>query len=148
MSTATAELYETDFYGWVQSQAEALRSGNLADIDLDNLIEEVESMGRSEQRELESRLEVLLAHLLKWRFQPSRRGGSWELSIEEQRRRIADHLRKNPSLKTKIPEALESAYRYGIFRAAKETKLHRSVFPTQCPWTFEQVTDPSFWPDA
>jgi len=148
MDTATANLYDTDFYGWVQSQLEALRSGEIDNLDLDNLIEEVESMGRSEQRALESRLEVLLAHLLKWRFQPSRRGASWELTIEEQRRRLSDRLKQNPSLKSKLPDVQKVAYRYAIFRAVKETGMDRSAFPVQCPWTFEQITDPNFWPDA
>jgi len=148
MSTATTPLYETDFYGWIQQQAASLRAGKLAELDVANLIEEIESMGKSEKRELEARLEVLLMHLLKWRYQPERRSTRRELTIEEQRRRLADHLAENPSLKSKIPEVHDNAYRYAIFSAAQETKMHRSVFPTLCPWTFEQATDPNFWPEA
>jgi len=146
--TATTPLYEADFYGWIQTQAAMLRAKNFVALDLENLVEEIESMGKSEKRELESRLEVLLMHLLKWRYQPERRSTSWELTIEEQRRRLALHLAENPSLKSKIADVFPVAYELAVFSATKETKLHRSVFPTQCPWTFEQATDPGFWPDA
>jgi len=148
VNTATAQLYETDFYGWTQRQADTLRARNFAGVDLDNLIEEIESMGRSEQRELESRLEILLMHLLKWVFQPDYRGISWELSIEEQRKRIVDHMAKNPSLKNKLPDAYRTAYVYAVLGAAKETRLSRTTFPAHVPWTFEQVIDDTFWPET
>jgi len=148
MTTATLPLYDTDFYGWIQRQAAALRSKNFAALDLDNLVEEVESMGRSEKRELESRLEVLLVHLLKWQFQPDCRGTSWRASIKEQRSRTADQLKENPSLKGNLPETYAKAYRYAVFGASKETNLAESVFPSQCPWSFEQAMDADFWPEA
>jgi len=148
MSTTSARLYETDFYGWIQNQAGILKAGNFASLDLDNLIEEIEDMGKSRQRALESRLEMLLMHLLKWQFQPKRRGTSWELTIEEQRDRIAKLLRENPSLKSRVQEILGEAYRFAIRLAVQETGLSRSTFPAQCPWTFEQATDPDFWPEA
>jgi len=148
MGTATATLYKTDFYGWVQRQAAMLRGRDFADVDLDNLIEEVESMGASERRELESRLEVLLAHLLKWQFQPEQRGVSWQLTIIEQRRRIARHLRKNPSLKGVLPEAYLETYDYAVLAAAKETCLPAGTFPPECPWTFDEAVDDGFWPQA
>jgi len=148
MSVATATLYETDFYGWIQQQAAMLRGRDFADVDLDNLIEEVESMGASERRELESRLETLLAHLLKWQFQPQRRGTSWQLTIIEQRKRIARHLNKNPSLKGVLPETYQDTYDYAVLAAAKETCLAASTFPAQCPWSFEQAMNEDFWPEA
>jgi len=148
MNTATAQLYETDFYGWIQRQAETLRARNFANLDLENLIEEIESMGRSERRELESRLEVLLMHLLKWVFQPERRGASWEATIEEQRKRVVDHLRENPSLKSKLPDIYRDTYDYAVLGAFKDTGLSKSTFPKQCPWTFEQVIDDTFWPET
>jgi len=147
MSTAIATLYETDFYGWIQRQVAAMRSGNLANLDLENLIEEVESMGKSEKRELESRLEVLLMHLLKWQFQPEMKGPSWHFTIEEQRERIAKHLKENPSLKSRIDSVLEEAYRFAVRLAVKETGLKKTTFPAQCPWTFEQAVDNQFWPE-
>jgi len=151
MSTAvnpvSPRLYETDFYGWIQQQAGVLRAGSFATLDLDNLIEEIESMGRSEQRELESRLDVLLMHLLKWQYQPNLRSKSWELTIEEQRRRISRHLRKNSSLNSLVPETLEDAYGDAVLEAAKETGLSKTTFPVQCPWTFEQVINDGYWPE-
>jgi len=146
MSTTSARLYETDFYGWIQQQTRVLKAGNFASLDLENLIEEIESMGKSHQRALESRLEVLLLHLLKWQFQPGRVTPSWQYTIKEQRKRIADHLRKNPSLKSRVPEAFETAYSYAIMAAAEETGIEESAFPTQCPWSVEQVLEPDFWP--
>jgi len=148
MSLATATLYETDFYGWTQRQVDAMRAGNLADLDLNNLIEEVESMGKNQKKELESRLEVLLMHLLKWRYQPNLRGRSWQLTIIEQRKRIAYHLEENPSLKSRIPEAHNRSYAFSVMDAVKETGMADSIFPEQCPWTFEQVMNPDFWPEA
>jgi len=148
MSTVTTRLYDTDFYGWTQRQAETLRARNFAGLDVDNLIEEILNMGGSEQRELENRLEILLMHLLKWVFQPDRRGTSWELTIKEQRRRIVKHLRKNPSLKPQIPESHASAYEFAILNAARETGLAESEFPAHCPWTFDQIIADSFWPET
>jgi len=146
MNTHAARLYETDFYGWIQHQAGVLKAGSFASLDLDNLIEEIESMGKSHQRALESRLEILLIHLLKWQFQPERMTPSWRRTVREQRKRLADHLRKNPSLKSRVQEAFETAYGYAIMGASTETGLDESTFPAQCPWTFEQVMDPEFWP--
>jgi len=147
MSTETARLYETDFYGWVQNQAGALRVGNFASLDLDNLIEEIEDMGKSRQRALESRLEILLMHLLKWQFQPEMKGPSWHFTIDEQRARIAKLLRENPSLKGLIDRALEESYQFAVRLAVQEIGLKKTTFPTQCPWTFEQIIDEEFWPE-
>jgi len=144
----SATLYETDFYGWTQSQVEAMRAGNLVGLDLDHLIEEVESMGKSEKRELESRLEVLLTHLLKWQYQPNFRGKSWQLTVKEQRKRIAYHLEENPSLKARMPTACEKLYAFAVMKAVKETGMDESVFPAQCPWTFDQAVDENFWPES
>jgi len=146
MNPSTPRLYETDFYGWLQDQAEYMRAGSFASLDLENLIEEIESMGKSHQRALESRLEVLLMHLLKWKYQHTLRGASWMFTIKEQRSRLADHIERNPSLKTRIAEAQKSAYRYAVFGASRETGMDTSAFPAQCPWTFEQAMDADFWP--
>ncbi|MGZ4091304.1 MAG: DUF29 domain-containing protein [Bacteroidia bacterium] len=140
--------YEQDFYSWTQEQAALLRAGRLNDLDIENLIEEVETMGRSEKRELESRLTVLLLHLLKWKYQEVRRGRSWELSIAEQRLRFAETLDENPGLKPKLDEIMKKAYQYAILQAARETKISKSVFPSDCPWRLDQITDESFFPDS
>jgi Domain of unknown function DUF29 len=139
-------LYEQDFYAWANEQAALLRSGRVSDADLEHIAEEIESMGRSEKRELISRLKLLLAHLLKWQFQPTLRGNSWRLTIEEQRRDVAEHLADNPSLKSKLPEAIVSAYGSAILVAARETGLGREVFPVECPWPYDQAISDDFWP--
>jgi hypothetical protein len=138
---------DADFYGWANEQATLLREGRLNEADIENIAEEIESMGRSEKRELVSRLSVLLTHLLKWRYQPGGRGSSWRASVVVQRDRIADHLSDSSSLKPKIPEALARAYREALVVAGDETKLGAAAFPAACPWTFDEITDLEFWPE-
>ena len=139
-------LYERDFFAWSRQQAELLRAGKLAEADIEHIAEEIDSMGRTEKRELISRLSVLLLHLLKWRYQPDKRGPSWEASIRVQRNRLADHLDDNPSLRPLLPKALASAYRDAALEAVAETGLARSTLPDACQWTVEQVLDGGFWP--
>jgi hypothetical protein len=140
-------LYELDFFAWANEQAALLRAGKLDCADIDNIAEEIESMGRSEKRELINRLAVLLLHLLKWQYQPERRGKSWRISVEQQRDDIEDHLADNPSLKSVLDEAVESAYRRARREAERETDLDRDTFPRVCPFTFEQMMDEAFWPE-
>ena len=136
--------YETDFYGWTENQASLLRAGRFGEIDREHLIEEIESMGRSERAELENRLAVLLARLLKWRHQPVLRSRGWQLTITEQRRQIARLLRRNPSLQYRVAESLEEAYGDALILAEKETGL--DSFPTVCPFDWEQLQDMEFLP--
>lgn len=131
--------YDVDFYGWTQEQAELLRAGRLAELDAHNLLEEIESMGRSAENELESRLQVLFMHLLKWAYQPSHRGKSWQLTIEEQRRKIDRRLNKSPSLKHKLPDIIKDAYGDAVISAERETGLERRVFPASCPWSIDEA---------
>ncbi|RIZ70730.1 MAG: DUF29 domain-containing protein [Methylococcales bacterium] len=144
----SALAYHQDFYGWTQEQAKLLREHRLNELDLENLLEEVESMGKSEKRELESRLEVLLMHLLKWHYQPNFQGKSWELTIREQRAKSIRHLKENPSLKGQLAETFMYAYEDARLWAARETGLSLDIFPDACPWTFEQAIDPVFFPEA
>ena len=144
--SAKSPLYDCDFYAWSREQAELLRAGKLAEADIEHIAEEIDSMGRTEKRELISRLSVLMLHLLKWRYQPGKRGPSWEASILNQRDRIADHLDDNPSLKPLLPQALATAYRAARREAIAETGLAGSTFPDTCPWTDEEVLDEGFWP--
>ncbi len=139
--------YETDFYGWANEQSALLREGRLAEADIANIAEEIESMGRCEKRELVSRLAVLLTHLLKWRYQPAGRGSSWNASIRVQRKRLTDHLADNPSLKSKIPEAVSRAYEEAVVIAADETKLGEAALPADCPWSFDEIMSGNFWPE-
>lgn len=139
-------LYDTDFYAWANEQAALLRAGKLDAADIANIAEEIESMGKSEKRELINRLTILLAHLLKWQFQPERRGNSWRLSIANSRDQLADVLADNPSLRAKLPEATASAYRYARRDAAVETGIAVTTFAPECPWTFDQIMDEAFLP--
>jgi len=141
-------LYETDFYAWTIQQAALLRTGRLSDADIDQIAEEIESMGRSERRELVNRLAVLLAHLLKWRFQSDRRSRSWRLTIKEQRIRLARQLGDNPSLRAQFEDAATDAYGLAVVRAERETGLDASDFPKTCPFSFAEVTDDAFFPDG
>ena len=140
-------LYDQDFYAWANEQAGLLRAGNLSAADIEHIAEEIESMGRSEKRELTNRLGVLLLHLLKWQYQPDRRGKSWRNTIATQRLDVADHLADNPSLHAKLGQSISDAYKRARLAAANETDLDADAFPVTCPWAFEQVMDPDFWPD-
>jgi hypothetical protein len=140
-------LHDTDFYAWAQEQAALLRAGRVGEAELVVIADEIESMGKTEKRELISRLTVLLLHLLKWSRQPALRGNSWRLSIANARDEIADLLADNPSLKGQLAEAIASAYRYARRKAAAETDLAEEAFPPACPWTFETMSDDGFWPE-
>lgn len=132
-------LYDQDFYQWTQEQAGLLKIGALSQLDVENLIEEIESMGKSQKKELISRLTVLIAHLLKWDYQPERRGRSWELTIKAQRVQIRRHISENPSLKSMLLNAVILAYEVATISAAAETGLPESAFPEICPYTVEQL---------
>jgi hypothetical protein len=147
MPDPAASLYDQDFYAWANEQAALLRAGKLGAADIAHIAEEIESMGKTEKRELVSRLTVLLLHLLKWQFQPGRRGSSWDATITVQRDDVADHLRDNPSLKATLTTAITDAYRKAAILATGETGLARSTFPAACPWSFDQIMDAAYWPD-
>ena len=142
------KLYEQDYYGWANEQAALLRAGNLGAADIENIAEEIESMGKGEKRELVNRLIVLLQHLLKWQYQPEMRGRSWEATVLVQRDQIASHLQDNPSLKSKIPEAMRDAFRIARLQAIGETKLPRGTFSLECPYTFDLAMRGDFWPET
>ncbi len=144
---ANVSLYEADTYAWSMQQAALLRAGRLSEADIENIAEEIESVGKSEKRELESRLIVLLMHLLKWQFQPERRGGSWRATIDTQRVQATKHLSENPSLVATLGETTAYAYRIAIIEASGQTGLRRKTFPQTCPWAFAQFMDADFWPD-
>ena len=134
-----SDLYDRDFFAWSNQQAALLRAGKLSAADIAHIAEEIETLGRSEKRELESRLTVLLLHLLKCRFQPDRRGRSWELSIDNARHAIVRHLADNPSLRARVSEALADAYYTARREAAIETDNPLDTFPPDCPWSFDQA---------
>ena len=141
-------LYDSDFYQWSQQQSYFFKSGQWNEFDIANLAEEIEDIGKSLKRELESRLKVLLVHLLKWKCQRELRGNSWLYSIEEQREQIEDHLEENPSLRHTLPESFDRAFHYALIEAAKETSYTKSFFPENSPWSVEQMMNPEFWPET
>jgi len=140
-------LHETDLYAWTRQQVQLLKSGQLSALDVSNLIDEVDDMGGSIRNQLESRLEVLLMHLLKWQYQPNYRGRSWQLTIKEQRRKIERLIRKNPSLQNTLDQTLADAYGDAILAAAKETGMAENIFPEQCPYSIQQIIYSDYLPD-
>ena len=144
----TLATYETDFYLWTQQQAELLRQGqfNRVDLDLENIAEEIESMGRREKHSIRSYLFNVIMHLLKWQYQPQRRGTSWRSSIYNGRDQIEELLEENPSLRAQLGVIVEKSYPNARRLAANETGLPLSTFPDVCPFTVEQITG-DWWPD-
>ncbi len=144
MTTATD--YDTDFYLWTQQQAALLRQGALTDLDIANLAEEIESMGKSDRRSVESYLSNIILHLLKWQYQPERRGSSWEGSIDHGREQVERVIADSPSLRRQLSNFVVTEYRAACRKAAKETGLPLTTFPDQCPFTVEQITG-DYWLD-
>lgn len=140
-------LYGSDLYAWTQEQARLLRERRWADLDLENLVDEVQSVGGSEKREIGSRLEVLLGHLLKWKYQPGLRGNSWTSTIFEQRGQILSILESSPSLRAFYRTQVAERYRAARLLAAKETGIAFGLFPEQCEFTADQVLDADYFPE-
>jgi hypothetical protein len=138
--------YEDDLFAWTQEQAALLRARTVDGLDWANLAEEIESMGGRDRRELESRLTVVLLHLLKWRAQPSLRGSSWRKTLRTQRREIGKLLRQSPSLRREVPGMIAGAHGDAIKDAVDETGLGAESFPGTCTYTADQVLDEDFLP--
>jgi hypothetical protein len=145
--TRPNSLYENDFFTWTQEQARLLREHRFGELDLDNLIDEVESVGGSEKREIRNRLEVLFAHLLKWKFQPGLRGASWRRTIRQQREAIAEIVEASPSLRAYPLRVIGTAYTGATVVASEETGIRITVFPEECPFSVEQTLDLRFLPE-
>jgi hypothetical protein len=139
--------YEQDFYQWTQEQACLLRVGDYLALDIENLIEEVNSMGSSNKSSLRSFIRLLLMHLLKYQYQPEYRSRSWRSTIGYCRDDIADLIGDSPSLKTFTDEMIKVSYPRAVNAAAEETGIYKKSFPEVCPWTFEQITDADFFPN-
>lgn len=144
----TTIAYEFDVIAWAQQQAALLRSGRFDLLDIEHMADEIEDVGKSEKREIRSRMAVLLAHLLKWQYQPQFRGNGWRRTIKLQRAVICDCLDETPSLKAdlKLPGWWSRTWNEGVAIAIKDTGL--DVFPEICPWTYDQIMDADFWPEA
>ena len=142
-------LYDQDFNLWLAEQVNLLRQGRVNELDLDNLAEEVESIGRSDKREVYNRLTVLFTHLLKVQFQPDKRTRSWRSTIREQRRQLRLLFQDSPSLeKTYVPNTLDAIYQDARRDASEETRLNLETFPLSCPYSLSQVIDEDFFPEG
>ncbi|WP_334954413.1 DUF29 domain-containing protein [Nostoc sp.] len=139
-------LYETDFYAWTQEQVTLLCNEQWSQIDLQNLIEEIQSLGKQQRQELRNLLSVLIGHLLKWEHQSQRRSRSWLATLRIQRLDIAELLEDNPSLKPYLEEALRKAYLKGVELAVGETDLPKRTFPVECPYSLVEIVDYDFYP--
>ncbi|MBE9143787.1 DUF29 domain-containing protein [Planktothrix mougeotii] len=145
-SMAIKSLYEQDFYEWLQTNINLLREQNFADIDLENILEELESMGRSEKNALKSNLRILLMHLLKYKYQPEKRTNSWVYTIIEHRQRLRDTFKTSPSLYRFFEEIFNESYEDARKLAAGETGLSINEFPPESPFTGEEVLNGDFLP--
>jgi Domain of unknown function DUF29 len=144
-SETAIDTYETDFYAWTQEQADLLRANQWSQIDLPNLIEEIESLGKQQRQELRSRLSVLIGHLLKWEYQPQYRSRSWLATLRVQRRDIFQLLKDNPSLNAYLDEALQEAYENAKDLAMGETDLPEQTFPSSCRYSLSEILGDRFY---
>jgi hypothetical protein len=138
--------YNQDFYSWIYKNIDLLKQRKFSEIDVDILIDELESMTKYEKRELSNYFMVLIANLLKWQFQPEQRGGSWRGSIHEQRIKITKQLEDSPSLKNNIEESISKSYSKSVALAAKELDLPLTWFPERCPYSIDQLLNEDFYP--
>lgn len=143
----TPLTHDSDFYAWALHNAQLLRAGAFSQLDAEQIAEELESMSASERRELLNRLQVLILHLLKFQYQPERRGKSWLLTINHQRTAIERLLEQSPSLRRLLDaDTLTSVYGKAVRDAVIETDLDRHLFPVDCPYRLEQIMDEDWFP--
>jgi hypothetical protein len=143
------QRYESDVIAWANEQAAFIRSGQFELLDLEHIADEIADVGKSERRELRNRMAVLLAHLLKWQFQPERRGNSWQRTIKTQRKEVAECIADTPSLKVDVAnsEWWEKVWADTLILATKETGFDFEAFPEECPWEYHEIVDVDFWPE-
>ena len=141
------QLYEQDFCLWVDKTARQLKQKKLENIDWENLIEEIESLGKSEKNALKSNLRILLMHLLKWKYQKNKRSNSSVYTITEHNIRIKEAFDASPSLKGYFDEIFDDCYSNARKLAAKETGLKIETFPVNCPFEGENVLNPDYLPE-
>ncbi len=146
--TDLTTLYDRDYYLWLSTTSKLLRQGNLQGLDITNLAEEIEDMGRSEKRSIESNLRVLLMHLLKYKYQPEKRSSSWKSTIREHRNRLQTLLEESPSLNRYLDEVFNKCYQKARELASDETEMRIDRFPETSPFTQEEILDPGYLPSA
>jgi hypothetical protein len=149
-------LYEQDFQVWIDTTIQNLQKREFESLDIENLIEELTNLGKSEKNALKSNLMILLAHLLKLKVQfdvPDTMKMSWYNSVIEHRQRVLNNLQDTPSLKNFLPEAIEQAYPQSRKLAIKEGKLaafgvrvpDEIEYPHTCPFSLEQILNEDFY---
>ncbi|MBK1641978.1 hypothetical protein CKO12_08860 [Chromatium okenii] len=154
--TELSTLYQTDYSAWATRNAELLRAGRYAELDVEHLLAELSDMGKSEQHELENRLTILLAHLLKWEYQLTTlsarwreyKGDSWRATIIEQRNRLNTRLKKSPALNSLLAVTIIEAYAEAMQLASDETQLPIATFPPVCPYSIAQLLDKNYYPST
>ncbi len=145
--STSSTVYEQDFQLWLDHTIVLLKTKNFDSLDLEHLVEELESMSRRDKREILSRLDVILMHLLKWRYQPGNRSLSWESSIQTNRKEIWRIIEDSPSLRDYPQTVLSKAYASARKDAARETQLPSEILPVDCPFLVHETLDEDFWPD-
>jgi Domain of unknown function DUF29 len=139
--------YEQDFYAWLMEQAAHVRAKEWEDLDIKNIAEELEALGREQRHAVRSHLRILLIHLLKGAYQPERRSESWRHSIGNARTEIDGRLEMSPSLRRELPDVLTWAYQRARRATADETGIPLATFPETCPWSLKQLQDEVFLPE-
>lgn len=139
-----AKLYDIDFYAWTLEQSNLLKSGKWQELDIENLVEEIESLGKQQRQELRNCLGILIGHLLKWQYQPDKCSKNWMATIMEQRDKSSEVLKENPSLKPYLPEVIASAFVSSLALVVRETPLNYEDLPVECLFTIEQILNPTF----
>ncbi|MDJ0573571.1 MAG: DUF29 domain-containing protein [Xenococcaceae cyanobacterium MO_234.B1] len=146
-NTNTSSLYDQDYYLWLKNTAKLIQEGKFSEIDTVNLVEEIEDMGKREKRSVESNLVILLLHLLKYQYQPSKQSNSWKASIREHRRRLKKTFRDSPSLKRCFEQVFTECYQDAREQASDETGLPLDTFPSESLFTPTQVLNPDYLPE-
>jgi hypothetical protein len=147
LTTLSPSLYEQDFNLWIESTIELLQQKRFDELDIENLIYEVESMGNNDKKSVKSNLRILLMHLLKWQYQPDKRTNSWRTTIKEHRNRLDDDFADSPSLRIYFLEVFDECYQKARDLASSETGLSISVLPTECPFHPDLVLNSDFLPE-
>ncbi|YAF94439.1 MAG: DUF29 domain-containing protein [Nodularia sp. CChRGM 3473] len=139
-------LYDQDFYAWVEQTTEILKSQHWDKLDLEHLIEEVVDLGKSQQRALQSALRLVLSHLLKWKYQPERRSHSWQVTITRERLNLDELMQESPSLRRFLndDEWINTTYQRARREAIVETNVEDNNFPIVCPFTVDEILDLDF----
>ena len=148
LQASQKSIYDTDFVRWVETTVEQLRTQNYANVDWENLLDEIEDMGKSEKRAIYSNLKILLLDLLKYKYQPDKRSNSWVASIVEHRQRIKKAFKESPSLQPYFTEIFNDCYQDARELVAAETGLAINDFPVETPFNYEQVINAEYLPDG